>query len=125
METSHSQQALETIGVRGKGVWKFSGQTLLSVQVQVALILLMKNKFLYSEKCHGKLCFQGKRKLLKSPWMMKNISIQWNISGETSFSGQAHVAQKSWMIKNISMQWKMQGNSVFQGKRKLLKDPEW
>jgi len=28
------------------------------------------------------------------------------------------------MIKNISVQWKISGHTAFQGKRKLLKNPE-
>jgi len=39
----------------------------------------------------GKLCFQGKRKLLKN-LNDKKISIQWKISGQLYFSGQAQVA---------------------------------
>jgi len=45
--------------------------------------------------------------------------------GQTLFSGQAQVAQKSWMIKNISIQWKISGQLIFQGKRRLIKNPEW
>ena len=48
------------------------------------------------ENFQGKLCFQGKRKMLKNPEC--NTYIQYSE--------------------------KFQGNSVFQGKRKLLKNPE-
>jgi len=34
-------------------------------------------------------------------------------SGQTLFSGQAQVAQKSWKIKNISIQWKISGQLLF------------
>jgi len=33
--------------------------------------------------------------------------------GQTPFSGQAQVAQKSWKIKNISIQWKISGQILF------------
>jgi len=45
----------------------------------------------------GKLCFQDKRKLLKSP--------EW--------------------YKIFQYMEKFQVNSVFQGKRKMFKNPEW
>ena len=49
------------------------------------------------EKCQGKFCFQGKRKLLKI--------LEWS--------------------KIFQNSEKFQGNSGFQRKRKLLKNPEW
>ena len=53
------------------------------------------------------------REIAQNSWMLKNMSIQWKISGQLCFSGQAQVAQKSWTIKNIhSIQW-IQGTLCF------------
>jgi len=67
--------------------------------------LLNSKKYIqYREKFQGKLCFQGKRKLLKS-WIWEVYSLQWKFSGQLCFfSGQAQVAQKSWTVKKFSIQ---------------------
>jgi len=62
--------------------------------------LLLKNPewqkiFQYSENFQGKLCFQGKRKLLKILNTKSTFNIVKNFRA-TVFSGQAQVAQKSW-----------------------------
>ena len=100
-------------------------------------------------KIHGKLCFQGKRKVLQKSGKTKNISTQWKILGQTMFfresaccskfrmiknicsiqwiqgtlcfSVQAQVDQKSWKIKIFQHSGKFQGNSVFQGKKVVQK----
>jgi len=63
------------IGVRGGGSggaaapqsWKFSGQTLISGQAQVAQKTWMIKNIYSIQWIQGKLCCQGKRKLLKKP----------------------------------------------------------
>jgi len=64
------------------------------------------------------LFFQGKRKLLKNSECKKYIQHSENFHGNSVFPGQAQVSQKSWMVKNISIQWKISGQLCFQGKRK-------
>ena len=57
------------------------------------------------------LFFTVSAKLLKNPewWkIFKTVN-----SGHTLFSGQAHVVQKSWIIKNIPIQWKISGQLCF------------
>jgi len=46
------------------------------------------------EKCQGTLCFQDKRKLLKSPECKKYIQYGENFQSKLCFSRQAQVAQK-------------------------------
>jgi len=100
-------------------------------------------------KINGKLCFQGKRKVLQKSGKTKNISTQWKILGQTMFfresaccskfrmikniysiqwiqgtlcfSGQAQVAQKTWKIKTISTQWKVSGQLCFSGQESCSK----
>jgi len=57
--------------------------------------------------------FQGKRKVAQKSWMVKNISIQWKISGQLCFSGKARVTQKSWMQNVYSIHWKFSGQLCF------------
>jgi len=48
-------------------------------------------------KIQGKLCFQGKLKLLKNPERKKIFQYSEKFQGKFCFSGKAQVAQKSWM----------------------------
>ena len=45
----------------------------------------------------GKLCFQGKRKLLKNTEWWKIFLYSGKFQGNSCFSGQDQVAQISWM----------------------------
>jgi len=58
---------------------------------------LNDKKYFFCDEFQGKLCFQGKHKLLKNPECKKYIKYSENF----------------------------QGKLCFQGKRKLLKNPEW
>ena len=52
-------------------------------------------------------------------WMIKNISMQWKISGQLCFSGQAQVAQNSWMTKNIYSIQLIQDTLCFSGQAQV------
>jgi len=65
--------------------WTFSGQTLFSVQVQVA----------------------------RKSWMIQNISIQWKIPGQFCFHGKCKFLQNLEWQKVFSIQGKSSGHTLF------------
>ena len=75
-------------------------------------------------KIQGKVCFQGKHKLLKNPECKNYIQCSDNFQGKLCFSGQAQVVQNYEWLKIYIQYSEFRAHSVFQGKHKFLKSPE-